>query len=105
MPANIFQQPSEEEFVERDAQGEYKIAAPHPVYKNMVALSGAPEEDEESNQDNEVIGLYEKRNSHWDPKLVEEEIRAALKNSLRKKVASIEHDRWMFEGEGDTGKK
>jgi hypothetical protein len=30
---------------------------------------------------------------------VEEEIRAALKSSLKKKVASLEDDRWMFEGE------
>jgi len=49
--------------------------------------------------------MYEKRNSHWDPKMVEEEIRAALKNSLRKKVASMEEDRWMFEGEMEMGKK
>ncbi|KAF2854450.1 hypothetical protein T440DRAFT_465415 [Plenodomus tracheiphilus IPT5] len=104
MPANIFQPPTEEEFVERDAQGEYKIAAPHPVYKNM-ALGVPPEEDEETSQDNEMISLYEKRNSHWDPKMVEEEIRVALKNSLRKKVASIEDDRWMFEGETEVGKK
>jgi hypothetical protein len=29
---------------------------------------------------------------------VEAEIKAALKSSLQKKVASIEDDRWMFEG-------
>lgn len=52
-----------------------------------------------------MISLYEKRNSHWDPKIVEEEIRVALKNSLKKKVASIEDDKWMFEGETDMGKK
>lgn len=49
--------------------------------------------------------MYERRNSHWDPKMVEEEIRVALKNSLKKKVASIEEDRWMFEGEMGVGKK
>ncbi|KAH9872656.1 hypothetical protein J1614_005050 [Plenodomus biglobosus] len=104
MSANIFQQPTEEEFVERDEQGEYKIAAPHPVYKNM-ALGVAPEEDEETNQDNEMISLYEKGHSHFDPKMVEEEVRVALKNSMRKNVASIEDDRWMYEGEMDAGKK
>lgn len=61
--------------------------------------------NEEIGQDNEMISLYEKRNSHWDPKIVEEEIRVALKNSLKKKVASIEDDKWMFEGETDMGKK
>jgi hypothetical protein len=42
--------------------------------------------------------LYGKQNAHWDPKAVEEEIKAALKSSARKNVASLEEDRWMFEG-------
>ena len=29
-----------------------------------------------------------------------EEIKVALKSSLERKVASLEADRWMFEGEG-----
>jgi hypothetical protein len=46
-----------------------------------------------------MIGLYGKQNAHWDPAEVEEEIRAALKSSLRKKVASLEEDKWMFKGD------
>jgi hypothetical protein len=42
--------------------------------------------------------LYGKQNAHWDPKAVEEEIKAALKSSAKKNVASLEEDRWMFEG-------
>jgi hypothetical protein len=53
-----------------------------------------------------MIDLYGKQNAHWDPAAVEEEIKAALKSSLKKKTASIEEDRWMFEGESDgLGKK
>jgi hypothetical protein len=57
-------------------------------------------------QENQLIDLYGKQNAHWDPAAVEEEIKAALKSSLKKKTASIEEDRWMFEGESDgLGKK
>jgi hypothetical protein len=49
-------------------------------------------------QENQTIELYGKQNAHWDPKAVEEEIKAALKSSARKNVASLEEDRWMFEG-------
>ena len=45
-----------------------------------------------------------KPNTHWDMDAVEEEVRAALKRSLRKKVASLEDDRWMFEGETEVKK-
>lgn len=37
---------------------------------------------------------------------MEAEVRAALKSSLAKKVASIEDDKWMFVGDTDaTGKR
>lgn len=45
--ASIFQQPQEDELVERDEQGEYVTAAPQPVYKNM-ALGLGTEADEET---------------------------------------------------------
>ena len=45
-----------------------------------------------------------KPNTHWDTNAVEEEVRAALKSSLRKKVASLEDDRWMFEGDTEVKK-
>jgi hypothetical protein len=48
--------------------------------------------------------LYGKPNAHWDAAAAEEEIKAALKSSLRKKVASLEDDKWMFEGEPDVKK-
>jgi hypothetical protein len=35
---------------------------------------------------------------------MEEEIGAALKSSLRRKMAGVKEDRWMFEG-GREGKK
>lgn len=56
-------------------------------------------------QENEIIDQYRKPNAHWDAAVGEEEMRAALKSSLRKKVASIEDDRWMFEGDKEGGKK
>lgn len=56
-------------------------------------------------QENEMISLYGKTSTQWDAAAVEEEIRGALKSSLRKKLASIEEDRWMFQGETDVGKK
>lgn len=55
-------------------------------------------------QENQVINLYGKTNAQWDMEAVEEEIRAALKSSLKKKVGSLEDDRWMFEGEGEGRK-
>ena len=44
-------------------------------------------------QENQVINLYGKTNAQWDMEAVEEEIRAALKSSLKKKVGSLEDDR------------
>jgi hypothetical protein len=50
--------------------------------------------------------LYGKQNAHWDAAAVVEEIKAALKNSLKRNVASIEEDKWMFEGDKEgVGKK
>ncbi|KAH7087659.1 hypothetical protein FB567DRAFT_525449 [Paraphoma chrysanthemicola] len=102
--ATIFQQPMEDELVERNEKGEYKVDAPNTSYKHLVAMSR--EADEETEQENQMIELYGKQNAHWDPAAVEEEIKGALKSSLKKKTASIEDDRWMFEGETDgLGKK
>lgn len=53
-----------------------------------------------------MIELYGQQNAHWDKEAVEVEIKAALKSSLAKKIASLEDDRWMFEGDADPlGKK
>lgn len=46
--------------------------------------------------------MYGKKNPHWDREAVEQEVRVALKSSLAKKVAGLEEDRWMFEGEGEV---
>lgn len=54
--------------------------------------------DEVTEQENQIIELYGKQNARWDPKAVEEEIKAALKSSARKNVASLQEDKWMFEG-------
>ncbi|CAI9627541.1 hypothetical protein GT037_009210 [Alternaria burnsii] len=99
--ADIFSSSADEDFVERDALGEYIVKAPTPVYRDMGVGS---EEDDESEQENQVINLYGKTNAQWDMEAVEEEIRAALKSSLKKKVGSLEDDRWMFEGEGEGRK-
>jgi hypothetical protein len=48
-----------------------------------------------------MIDLYGKQNAHWDPVAVEEEIKGALKSSLRRKVAGAQEDKWMFEGDGE----
>lgn len=51
-----------------------------------------------------MIELYGQKN--WDKEAVEAEVKAALKSSLAKKVASIEDDNWMFVGDVDAlGKK
>ncbi|KAH8725956.1 hypothetical protein GQ44DRAFT_706182 [Phaeosphaeriaceae sp. PMI808] len=96
--ATIFQQNMDDELVERDDKGDFKVNAPNTTYKHLIMGTGR-ETDEETEQENQIIDLYGKQNPHWDPVAVEEEIRAALKGSLRKKVGSIEEDRWMFEGD------
>lgn len=53
-----------------------------------------------------MIELYGQQTAHWDKQAVEAEVKAALKSSLAKKVASLNDDKWMFEGEPDApGKK
>ncbi|KAH7553252.1 hypothetical protein J3E72DRAFT_241868 [Bipolaris maydis] len=101
---DIFTQPVEDEMVERDAQGDYIIHAPTPVYKNMGTASIGPEGDEEGENENELIEMYGKPNVHWAAAGIEDEIRIALKSSLRKKVASLEDDRWMFQAESESKK-
>jgi hypothetical protein len=103
-----------DELVERDAKGEYSMCAPQTTYKHL-AMGLGHEVDEETGIDtdstyaygsandfpeheNQLIDMYGKPNAHWDAVAVEEEIKAALKSSRRKLVASIEDDRWMFEG-------
>lgn len=49
-----------------------------------------------------MIELYGQQNAHWDKQAVEAEVKAALKSSLAKKVASLNDDKWMFEGEPDA---
>ncbi|KAH4848860.1 hypothetical protein HBH75_149550 [Parastagonospora nodorum] len=93
--ATIFQQPMDDELVERDDKGQYIITAPSSMYKQMAHMR---EGDEETEQENHIIELYGKQNAHWDPKAVEEEIKGVLKSSARKAVASLQEDKWMFEG-------
>jgi hypothetical protein len=61
--------------------------------------------DDIAAQENELIELYGKPNAHWDAAAIEEEIKGALKSSLRKKIVSIEEDKWMFQGDSELGKK
>jgi hypothetical protein len=53
---SIFQQPAEDELVERNEKGEYVIQAPTPVYRNM-ALSGLEREAEEETGTSGLSGL------------------------------------------------
>ena len=48
--------------------------------------------------ENAIIDMYGKPNPAWDNAAVEEEIKGAIKSSLDKKVASLQEDKWMFEG-------
>jgi hypothetical protein len=52
-------------------------------------------------QEKQMIELYGQQHAHWDAEAVEVEIKAAIKSSLQRKVASLEEDKWMFQGEGD----
>ncbi len=52
-----------------------------------------------------MIELYDQQNAHWGKEAVKADIKAALKSSLAKKVASLEDDKWMFEGDADPQKK
>ncbi|KAF2631295.1 hypothetical protein BU25DRAFT_407808 [Macroventuria anomochaeta] len=105
--ATVFQQPMEDELVERAPNGEYALYAPQTVYKHMaLGLGNGRESDEETEQENQMIELYGQQNAHWDKEAVKAEVKTALKSSLAKKVARLEDDKWMFEGDGDAlGKK
>ncbi|KAJ4347384.1 hypothetical protein N0V95_005481 [Ascochyta clinopodiicola] len=105
--ATIFQQPMEDELVERTPDGEYALFAPHTMYKHMaLGLGNAQETDEETEQENQIIELYGQQNAHWDREAVEAEVKTALKSSLAKKVASLDDDKWMLQGDSDAqGKK
>ena len=47
--ANIFQQPMDDELVERTPSGEYALYAPQTMYKHMVlGLGGGQEVDEDA---------------------------------------------------------
>ncbi|KAJ4379170.1 hypothetical protein N0V86_005214 [Didymella sp. IMI 355093] len=99
----MFQQPMEDEMVERKPDGDYAIFAPQTVYKHMaLGLGNGRESDEETEQENQIIQLYGQKNAQWDKEAVEAEVKAALKSSLAKKVASIEDDKWMFQGDMDA---
>ncbi|KAF2474283.1 uncharacterized protein BDR25DRAFT_281139 [Lindgomyces ingoldianus] len=89
-----------DDLVERDGSGNYNMAAPSTNLKPNLGV--AAELDEETEQENQMISLYGKRNEHWDTATIMSEIKAALESSLEKKVQSLEHDRWMFEGEGKS---
>lgn len=52
-----------------------------------------------------MIDLYGRKHPHYDKEAVEAEVKAALKSSLAKKVASLEDDKWMFQGDSEASKK
>jgi hypothetical protein len=65
-----------------------------------------PELIHATEQEKQMIELYGQQHAHWDAEAVEMEIKAAIKSSLQRKVASLEEDKWMFQGEGEgMGKK
>ncbi|KAF2253964.1 hypothetical protein BU26DRAFT_516218 [Trematosphaeria pertusa] len=90
-----------DDLVERDSAGNYSMLAPTTAMK-MGVNSVRSELDDETEQENQMIALYGKQNHHWDQAAILEEIKAALQSSLEKKVQSLEHDRWMFEGDGKS---
>ncbi|KAF2114991.1 hypothetical protein BDV96DRAFT_90765 [Lophiotrema nucula] len=112
---------TKDELVERNASGEYEIAAPMTNLKAgpAASLRGGDIDEEAGEADfrfnggkkskeviaeheSQLIALYGKRNEHWDTAGLMNEIKAALQSSLEKRVQSLEHDRWMFEGEGKS---
>lgn len=55
----------QDDFVERDGTGNYKLLAPTTAMK--VGISNlTTEADEEADQENQMIALYGKQNCHWD---------------------------------------
>ncbi|KAF2795305.1 hypothetical protein K505DRAFT_273497 [Melanomma pulvis-pyrius CBS 109.77] len=85
--------------VERDSTGNYSMAAPSTSL-NKREVDGLQGGDEESEQENQLIALFGQHNRLYDQPHVLSEVKAALESSLEKKAQSLEHDRWMFEGEG-----
>lgn len=107
----------DDDLVERDSNGAYKVNAPSTAMKMGVGAVRSTEE-EEREQEEQMIALYGKPNVHWDQagmflgkeaasmcrtRLTEtailEEVKAALQSSMERKVQSLEADRWMFEGD------
>ncbi|KAL5121626.1 hypothetical protein ACEQ8H_000312 [Pleosporales sp. CAS-2024a] len=85
----------DDQLVDRDETGKYIVNTPSSTYKHLAQIH---DDDGEIDQENRIIELYGKQNAHWDPKAVEDEIRAALKSSAGRMVASLHEDKWMFEG-------
>jgi hypothetical protein len=57
--AAIYQQPGEDELVERNSQGDYVTHAPTPVYRNMALVGlGRDGEDDEGMFYHFLRGLY-----------------------------------------------
>ncbi|KAF2261142.1 hypothetical protein CC78DRAFT_619637 [Lojkania enalia] len=104
--------------VERDSSGNYAIAAPTVSLKAGATRPGGEMDDEAGTSkfldeveeavfqsmehEYQMIALYGKRNEHWDTAGLMNEIKAALQANLERKVISLEHDRWMFEGDGKS---
>jgi hypothetical protein len=55
----------DDDLVERDAAGNYKIMAPSTAMKMAVEVPISPEQ-EEKEQDDRIIALYGKSSCHWD---------------------------------------
>lgn len=55
----------DDDLVERDAAGNYKIMAPSTAMKMAVEPPVSPEQ-EEKEQEDQMIALYGKSNCHWD---------------------------------------
>jgi hypothetical protein len=70
---DIFTQPVEDELVEKDAQGDYIVHAPIPVYKNMGTVGLGPEGDEEAGEfprrlrkEDELTAIRTRERAHRD---------------------------------------
>ncbi|KAF1957457.1 hypothetical protein CC80DRAFT_592718 [Byssothecium circinans] len=94
----------EEDLIERDAAGNYKITGPTTAMKmGIIGAGGVKSESEEAEeQERQMISMYGQENAHWDQAAILEEIKLALQASLERKVQSLECDKWMFEGEGKS---
>ncbi|KAF1974546.1 hypothetical protein BU23DRAFT_553215 [Bimuria novae-zelandiae CBS 107.79] len=87
------------DLVERDSQGNYKIIAA-PAAMRLAIEKPMTAEEEEREQERQVIALYGRSGAWSDQAAVQEEIEGALKSSMSRMIASLETDKWMFEGEG-----